>query len=75
MEVKEMVEALAKVVREVGFANVTAERAKRDLGVDHLGVFVVSSDPYLLSLWDGKEITPNAWFGSLNEAATLTVKP
>jgi len=75
MTAKELPTALAKIVREYAYEQVTPERAMRDLGVDNLGVFIVSSDPYLLALLDGKSINRDAWHASYNEAANLTVKP
>ncbi|TXH49638.1 MAG: hypothetical protein E6Q97_22280 [Desulfurellales bacterium] len=72
MAAKELPAALAKIVREYAYEQVTPEQAARDLGVANIGVFIVSNDPYLLTLVDGKSINRDAWHGSFNEAATLT---
>jgi len=72
MTAKELPAALAKIVREYAYEQVTPERAKRDLGVANIGVLIVSNDPYLLLLNEGKSINRDAWHGSFAEAATLT---
>lgn len=74
MTAKELPAALAKIVRSYAYEQVTPEQAKRDLGVANIGVLIVSNDPYLLLLNEGKSINRQAWEQSFWEAATLTVK-
>lgn len=74
MAVKEMSEALGKIVREYAYEQVDAKDAARDLGVEDVGVFVLSNNPYLLALLDGKEINRDSWHGAFAEAAALMVK-
>jgi hypothetical protein len=74
MDAKELPAALGKVVRSYAYEQVTPEQAARDLGVANIGVLIVSNDPYLLLLNEGKSINRQAWEQSFWEAATLTVK-
>jgi hypothetical protein len=68
---KELPEALGKIVRGYAYETVNADKAMRDLGSLHLEFFKASNDPYLLSLFEGKEINRRAWEASYHEAATL----
>jgi hypothetical protein len=72
MKAKELPAALAKIVRSYAYEQVTPEQAARDLGVPNIHAFILSHDPYLLTLRDGKSINRDAWHGSFNEAALLT---
>lgn len=74
MKAKELPAALGKIVRSYAYEQVTPEQAMRDLGVANIGVLIVSNDPYLLLLNEGKSINRQAWEQSFWEAATLTVK-
>ncbi len=69
---KEVSEALGHVVRLYGYNTVDADQAMRDLGASDLKTFVLSLDPYLLALLNGKKINRQDWEQSFNEAATLT---
>jgi hypothetical protein len=69
---KEVPTALAKVLYDHQWNTVDLATAARELGVKHVGVFIVSNDPYLLALLDGKRINRTDWEDSFNEAAMLT---
>lgn len=68
---KELPAALGKVVREFAYEQVDSTKAERDLGVENIGAFITSTDPYLLALWRGKKINRANWEASFNEAASI----
>jgi len=72
MKAKELPAALAKIVRSYVYEQVTPEQAARDLGVPNIHTFILSHDPYLLTLRDGRSINRQAWEQSYHEAAILT---
>jgi len=72
MKAKELPAALAKIVRSYAYDQVSPEQAARDLGVANIHTFILSHDPYLLTLRDGKPINRQAWEQSFHEAALLT---